>query len=144
MGDLDGDGCSIAGAGPPKGSMRSALDCVCWNSTTNTSQPSHRTGGVDRIAALRLTYLTFLPNRFSGPEAPSMRPATDPPAINSPEPRVSVSMHSSRHARRWHWLSIPACAWRPWAAPQNFKTRGLNRPWWASGTGLKVAQSALI
>lgn len=82
--DLDGDSCSIAGVGPPSGfdadphSTGVCLDLDNNTVTTVASGPVGSTGA----SLFDLTYLTFLPNQFSGPEAPLNAICDNPPAIN--------------------------------------------------------------
>jgi hypothetical protein len=82
--DLDGDGCSLAGAGPASGfdadphSTGVCLDLDNNTITTVASGPVGSTGS----PLFDLTYLTFLPNQFSGPEAPLNATCDSPPAIN--------------------------------------------------------------
>lgn len=82
--DLDGDGCSIAGAGPASGfgadphSTGVCLDLDDNTVTTVASGPVGSTGS----PLFDLTYLTFLPNQFGGPDAPLNATCDNPPAIN--------------------------------------------------------------
>lgn len=82
--DLDGDGCSIAGVGPASGfdadphSTGVCLDLDNNTVTTVASGPVGSTGS----PLFDLTYLTFLPNQFSGPQAPLNATCDNPPAIN--------------------------------------------------------------
>jgi hypothetical protein len=78
--DIDGDGCSIAGAGPAAGLTREGV-CIDTGAMT-VSTAATGTIGSNGSPLFDLTFATLLPNSLSGP-APSLgATCATPPVIN--------------------------------------------------------------
>jgi hypothetical protein len=90
--DLDGDGCAISGQGPPAGYGTGAGGeppcanpactgvCMDFDAKTVTNVAS---GGVGSNSfPYDISFLTFLPNTYTGPVATAPATCTNPPAIN--------------------------------------------------------------
>ena len=78
--DLDGDGCSIAGAGPSSGLTRTG-SCINTGAMTVTTAATGTIGSAGS-PLFDLTFATLLPNALSGPTAPMGATCTTPPTIN--------------------------------------------------------------
>ena len=78
--DIDGDGCTIAGAGPASGLTRTGT-CIDTSAMTVTTAATG-TIGSDGSPLFDLTFATLLPNAVTGPEAPLGATCTTPPVIN--------------------------------------------------------------
>jgi hypothetical protein len=79
--DLDGNDCSIAGVGPPGGFPSRSGVCLNLDDNTVTTVASGPVGSIGG-PLFDLTFLSTLPNAFSGPEEPTGQTCQDPPAIN--------------------------------------------------------------
>jgi hypothetical protein len=78
--DIDGDGCSIAGAGPAAGFSRTG---VCMNIGAGTvTTAATGTIGSDGSPLFDLTFATRLPNNVSGPAAFGGATCASPPVVN--------------------------------------------------------------
>lgn len=78
--DIDGDGCSIAGAGPAAGLTRTGA-CINTGAMTVTTAATG-TIGSNGSPLFDLTFATLLPNSLSGPAAPMGAVCASPPLIN--------------------------------------------------------------
>lgn len=77
--DLDGDGCTITGAGPEIG-LSNTGTCLDLESKTLVTAASGPIGSAVSVADI--TYSTALPNLFSGPQEALGATCDSPPAIN--------------------------------------------------------------
>jgi hypothetical protein len=78
--DIDGDGCSIAGAGPPAGLTRTG---ACLNlGTTDIVTVATGTIGSNGSPLFDLTFATRLPNTFIGPTPFLGATCSSPPAVD--------------------------------------------------------------
>jgi hypothetical protein len=80
--DLDDDGCAIAGIGPPAGFPSRSGTCMDLDAQTVTNVASGPVGS-SGSPTFDLTFVTFLPNTYEGPDT-AATPATcdTPPVIN--------------------------------------------------------------
>jgi hypothetical protein len=78
--DIDGDGCTIAGAGPAAG-LAGAGTCLDLG-TGVVSTVAAGTIGSSGAPLFDLTFLSILPNTWSGPEASTGATCDDPPVID--------------------------------------------------------------
>jgi hypothetical protein len=80
--DLDGDGCQIAGFGPeggfPPGKTGVCMDLDAKTVTTVASGPVGSSGS----PTYDITFITFLPNTYEGPENVPSATCANPPTIN--------------------------------------------------------------
>jgi hypothetical protein len=78
--DIDGDGCSLAGAGPAPGFSRTGvcMDLVGMDVTTAATG----TIGSDGSPLFDLAFATLLPNTVSGPAAFGGAVCGSPPVVN--------------------------------------------------------------
>jgi hypothetical protein len=78
--DIDGDGCTIAGAGPAAGFSRTGV-CIDLGLNTVTTVATG-TIGSDGSPLFDLTFATRLPNTLSAPAAFGGATCASPPAVN--------------------------------------------------------------
>jgi hypothetical protein len=78
--DIDGDGCSIAGAGPAAGFSRTGACLDIGGGTVTTAATG--TIGSDGSPLFDLTFATLLPNTVSGPAASGGATCPSPPTVN--------------------------------------------------------------
>ena len=78
--DLDGDGCTLAGRGPARGFTREGV-CLDLTRRTLSTAASGPIGSSGR-PLFDLTFATFLPNTFTGPEPLMGATCETPPVIN--------------------------------------------------------------
>lgn len=79
--DLDDDGCTIAGFGPQGGFPVKTGACMDLTAKTVTNVASGPVGS-SGSPTYDITFVTFLPNTYTGPEAVAPATCADPPTIN--------------------------------------------------------------
>lgn len=79
--DLDGNSCAIAGVGPPGGFPSASGACLDLTNNTVTTVASGPVGSIGG-PLFDITFLTSLPNAFTGPDALTGATCDDPPVID--------------------------------------------------------------